>query len=884
MIPRVLVVPQGPLSAAATVFRDNHGKYVCTVVAKISYALGSGIVPPLNEPLPIQEEDGHWDDDPARSVHVPSDLVPFKKAPEVVVVGSAYAPNDRPVANVIARVIVGSVDKSVELHVPRYLRDGGVEEGQRARRFPLRYEYAAGGSDSDNPMGMDVSRPDARGRRAVPQVLPVACEIAPHATHLPTIGLGPLPTTFRLRSEELRAMDRAWIAHPDRDPLPMGFSSNYFQSAPADQWLTRPLAANERVVLENLHQRLPRLVMSLPGLEPVAVFPGHSEPLRLRGDLLVIDSDRALCTLTFRGHLPISDARSSYRAVVFATPMGTPVSPEQMQNVLQSIAASDSVLEDELADADDELGTTHDISPEELANVQAKLAASVLPFGGPASVPPAKQMTRLGTITTVTNVKEPAGMKPPPYSASSLPFAPAPPPPPTRQPSYPDGMLGPSSVIAPPVQPPPMPPPVQPPPIPPPMQPPPVQAHAPAPPPPPPMRQPSFADGMLPSASGPPPQPPQRVHVGRALGVPNTPPQAPVTPPPPPVPPTEPAVRVDKPNFAPPVEPAKPVSWMNGLRAREAPSAPAARSLDAPVAGGALGLQALSDAAAHDEKSREPRSTAASREMPSRHLTPSMRRLNVIDLLTFDAKIAPRLRALKRLVPLWAAMPKAKSPLSPDEPQRTAPDPDREIVLRVLSCVEGQTGPDIRRSLADSLDDLADFDPPLVICAGELQPKFDEVETLRISVAVGSSVAGTDKRMLGAIAVAQEALSASIPPAAETLRNLAKQIETASLSMNLPPRFLTSHVERILVENRHYKRRTILGAARVRADIVLAGGDVFPMYLLDDAAKSLPLLPAFPVVAVCEARPREDIIETQAEALLCLALGRVLHARSGSTG
>ncbi len=876
MIPRILVTSQGPLSAAATVFCDNHGKYVGTIVAKISYAIGSGIVPPLDEPLPIQEEDGHWDDDPARSVHVPSDLVPFKKAPEVVVVGSAYAPNDRPVASVIARVIVGSVDKSVELHVPRYLRDGSIEEGQRARRFPLRYEYAAGGPDSDNPIGIDVSRPDARGRRAVPQVLPVACDVAPHTTHLPTIGLGPLPTTYRLRSEELRPVDRAWIAHPDREPLPKGFSSNYFQSAPAEQWLTRPLAANERVVLENLHQRMARVVMTLPGIEPVAVFPGHSEVLRLHGDLLVIDSDRALCTLTFRGHLPISDTRSFHRAVVFAAPMGAPIAPEQIQNILQSAAAKEAVLEEELAAADEELDTTHEIGPEELAGVQAKLAASVLPFAGPASAPPAKQMTRLGTITTLTNLKETPGKTAPPFSPTSLPFTPAPPPAP-RQPSYPDGMLGTSAVIAAPLQPPPV-------------QPPPMQPHVSAPPlqppPLPPMRQPSFADVMpAPPTHAAPPAPPQRVNAGRSLGVPHTPPPAPVVAPIPPVSTSESAVRIDKPPMPPPIEPAKPVSWMTGLRAREAnASTSTARSADGTAAAtGALGVQALSDAAAHEEKSRESRPTIQSREMPSRQTT-QMRRLNVIDLLTFDSKIAPRLRGLKRLASLWAAMPKAKSPLSPDEPQRTPPDPDREIVLRVLSCVEGQTSADIRRALADSLEDLADFDPPLVICAGELQPKFDDLETLRVSVAVGSSVAGTDKRMLGAIAVAQEALAASIPPAVETLRNLVKQIETASLSMNLPPRFLPNHVERILVENRHYKRRTILGALRVRADLVLAGGDVFPMYLLDDAAKSLPLLPAFPVMAVCEARPREDIIETQPEALLCLALGRVLHARSGSAG
>lgn len=321
---------------------------------------------------------------------------------------------------------------------------------------------------------------------------------------------------------------------------------------------------------------------------------------------------------------------------------------------------------------------------------------------------------------------------------------------------------------------------------------------------------------------------------------------------------------------------------MFGLRARDS-NAPAIRSNDGQGTGGnGLSVQSLSDAAAHEDKSFDGRNGSSKREMPLRQQTPTARRLAVIDLLNFDAKIAPRLRSMKRLASLWQNMPKSKSPLSPDEPQRPPPDADRDIVLRVLSYVEGQTPADIRRTFAESLDDQTDLDPPLVFCSGELHPKFDELETLRVSISVANSVAGTDKRMLGAIAVAQEATAASLPPAPETLRNLAKQIETASSSLNLPPKFVVNHVERILVENRHYKRRMILGAQRVRADLVFAGGEIIPLYLLDDAAKSLPLLPSFPVMTVCEIRPREDLMEQQAEALLCVALGRVLHGRLAS--
>ncbi len=85
----------------------------------------------------------------------------------------------------------------------------------------------------------------------------------------------------------------------------------------------------------------------------------------------------------------------------------------------------------------------------------------------------------------------------------------------------------------------------------------------------------------------------------------------------------------------------------------------------------------------------------------------------------------------------------------------------------------------------------------------------------------------------------------------------------------------------MLLEGRKYKRRTLLGAARVRADLFVGReAAVFLIYVLDSVASSLPLLPAYPVTALCEVRPREDLAETQNEALFAVALGRVLAGRN----
>src|SRR4051812_19825009 len=101
----VHVTSQDRFAVGSVIWRDAHGKLVCTLVAKATYELCPGDSAPLSPPLPLQEYDGHWDDDPLKSVHEPSDLAPFMHAAEVVIVGSAFAL--QPARSVLARVIAG---------------------------------------------------------------------------------------------------------------------------------------------------------------------------------------------------------------------------------------------------------------------------------------------------------------------------------------------------------------------------------------------------------------------------------------------------------------------------------------------------------------------------------------------------------------------------------------------------------------------------------------------------------------------------------------------------------------------------------------------------------------------------------------------------------
>jgi hypothetical protein len=724
----VRVVSQGPFSVGARVWRDARGRLNCTIVAKATYELAPGESSPLHEPCPIQEEDG----DPSRSAHVPSDLAPFKRAAEVVVVGTAFAPQK--VASILARVVVGSVDKAIEVFPPRH-----VEAGATLDRYPLR----SGTPESNEP----------------------------------TSGFGPIASTWPSRAGLLGSHDRAWLRQPFAASMPPAFPPNFFQTAPPDQWLDRPLAPNERIILEGLHPEVRRLVMSLSGIEPRAVVAGPSpEVVRLIGDLLFVDTERGICTVTFRGQIPF-DGRSA-RVIVVGVPVTAQLSPEDVRSIVQRDGDD---VETTYVEGNDPppAGATHrDV---------ARSSQPVLPFG----------------------------------------IEPAPRPP---QRSNPDGVL--------------------------------------------PLRAIDGAGNEGFPAPIPTPPPPVRI-----------PPPAPVLVPPAPAPVSIPAL-VSAPAPIPAIAPAPIPAIAPAPVVTPAPPPPVAGSgagkrLSPELFNTAFGgVKAASDAAARAAPPEE-----APRERPLRadaaaEPQASGERQAVVRLLCFDAAIAPRLRRAKRFAAAFEPKVRLKRAQGVREPHQEPPRDERSDVLRVLCFGQPADAAEIHRALADSLDDLDELDPPIVLVAGELRPTFDEVEVLQATVAVVKQVAGGDKKVLGSLAVGQEALAAPIAPRPETTLGLVRQIEQAASSLSLPPRYVSMEVERVLIEGRKYKRRTLLGAPRLRAELTpVRGGEAMPIYLPEAAATSLPLLAAFPAVTLCEVVPREDLTEVQDEALLAVALGRVLRSR-----
>ncbi len=307
-------------------WQPREGAHSVTAVVKATYDLTMGVARLSRVQEFPNDEDNHWNDDPRCSLYSASDLAPFKPRADVVLVGDAQLPEGRTARALVARMTVGSIDKAIEVCCDRHIDpQGHVVEGEPFNRMPLRYERAAAGYD--NPVGVprDV-RPDALGRRRLPNLQPVAAN-GGGASVIAPVGFGPIAECWRLRRDRLGANanvanDPTWLYRP----LPRDLDAHYFSCAPVDQTL-EVLHADEVIVLENLHPDHQRLECRLPGVKPrvFALRNGVVRELRMLADTLWIDTTRSVCTLTWRGRFKLRTPNDVGRVFVALEEPGTTI-------------------------------------------------------------------------------------------------------------------------------------------------------------------------------------------------------------------------------------------------------------------------------------------------------------------------------------------------------------------------------------------------------------------------------------------------------------------------------------------------------------------------------------------------------------------------------
>ena len=231
--------------------RDVNGAEIFLVAVRAAFDFDTrGRLRIAEEQCPVANAPAWLGKPGASSLRWDTDLQRTKLGTDVILNGSAYAPNGQPAESVETVLRVGPINKRLEVIGDR------TTSGRSTKpfvRMPITYERSLGGEVSDqNPVGVGMNGensnerlPNVTGGGAVP-------------------GYGSIACSWKPRRDFAGTYDAKW--ERKRKPLlPQDFNDRYYSAAPADQQVSGYLKGGETVELTNLTPegkirfRLPRL-------------------------------------------------------------------------------------------------------------------------------------------------------------------------------------------------------------------------------------------------------------------------------------------------------------------------------------------------------------------------------------------------------------------------------------------------------------------------------------------------------------------------------------------------------------------------------------------------------------------------------------------------
>ncbi|NUO51109.1 MAG: DUF2169 domain-containing protein [Polyangiaceae bacterium] len=266
------------LPTAVVSWRSAVGVPMATLVCKATYELSTGAPLPTSTPEPLRAQEELWPT--GQSVRRPGDLAAEKRGFEVIVAGHVHAPWNRPARFLRARLRVGDIEKVVDVHGERTWGTEGIA-ALPFLKMPIVLERSASG------LAAVSSRAD--GITLLPNFVPAGH--VPNGDPIPDVGMGARCTA----ASPLSAF-----------------------AAPHDQ-RSDGLAPGSVLELDHLHPTIPFVRTTLPRLTPIALLKmrGREVRIALWADTLVIDADRGLLELVFRGWSELTSDRDTVEATLF---------------------------------------------------------------------------------------------------------------------------------------------------------------------------------------------------------------------------------------------------------------------------------------------------------------------------------------------------------------------------------------------------------------------------------------------------------------------------------------------------------------------------------------------------------------------------------------
>lgn len=320
------LVNETKVEAGWTLGFQRDGRELLIVAVKATFLVPSNGEDPIlaETQVPLTEADEFTGEPGFSATLYESDYAPRKPLCDVLLNGSAHAPDGRAVKRVTVALRVGSMKKSFNVIGDRVWEKGlFFVKPSRPRPFtqlPISYDRAFGGVDVaqkkaakvrtylKNPIGVGyypLTKRKARVGKRLPNTMEIGHPVEGTKARYIPMSFGPIGRNFESRIPLAGTYDADWLNH--RAPLlPDDFDYRYFQAAPPDQQIPHPTGVEE-VVLENLSPegitrfRLPKMSM------PVLFIPHGREAKQQDAviDTLVIEPDHCRFMLTWRTSLPL---------------------------------------------------------------------------------------------------------------------------------------------------------------------------------------------------------------------------------------------------------------------------------------------------------------------------------------------------------------------------------------------------------------------------------------------------------------------------------------------------------------------------------------------------------------------------------------------------
>lgn len=311
---------RSPFAAEVISLLDTHGREVRVLVVVATFDYSGSRVSPAAVQEPVHFGDRHRGDPSVSSVVREADLCTPKPLVDVIVNGSAWAPDGRPVRSITVGLRVGDIHK--ELRVVGDRRGAGADP-KPFERMPIVYERALGGTATDGRGEVDRFNPIGVGfkgaRPADPQIrtgqpnIEHGASTAPTERRLPA-GFGVVARGWSPRVQLAGTYDTGWLDW--QWPLPPhDFDERHHQCAPRDQQ-SGTIQGGEAAQLVNLTPE-GEVTISLPRLSaPVyLVRDNGATPVETRLDTVYLWPDERRIVLCHRAVVN-ADAAGDPREVV----------------------------------------------------------------------------------------------------------------------------------------------------------------------------------------------------------------------------------------------------------------------------------------------------------------------------------------------------------------------------------------------------------------------------------------------------------------------------------------------------------------------------------------------------------------------------------------